>query len=393
MIVGIDGNEANIEKRVGVNTYAFELLWGMWKLQDEWKNEHRLIVFLKNEPRGDMPKETPYFRYVVIGGSGAWILTKLVPYLLKNKKVCDVFFSPSHYVPPMVPIPRICSIMDLGYLKFSGQFRKKDFWQLKVWTAMSIFVSKAVFAISNSTKDDIVRHYPFAKGKIYVTPLAYDSAKFNLSISKKDVRRVGSRYSIVHDYVLYLGTLKPSKNIEGLISAFHALKLQIPRTNKQISNLKLVIAGKKGWMYETIFEKVKSLGLTDDVIFTDFIPEEDKPGLIAGAKVFVLPSFWEGFGLDVLNAMASGVPVVASNVGSLPEVVGTAGVLVDPKDIDSMATGMKKVLLAPKEKYNRMVMEGLSQAKKFSWEKTARETLKVVTNSKNLITSNKQKYK
>lgn len=382
MIIGIDGNEANIEKKVGVNTYAFELLWNLWKLQDEWKNEHKLIVFLKNEPRGDMPKETPQFRYEVLKGGGAWILTKLVPYLRRNKKACNVFFSPSHYVPLFVSIPRYCSIMDLGYLKYTAQFQKKDFWQLKIWSAISIFVSKGIFAISNSTKDDIVRHYPSAKGKIYVTPLAYDNTKFNLSISEKDVRRVGSRYSIVHDYVLYLGTLKPSKNIEGLISAFHALKLQIPRTNKQINDLTLVIAGKKGWMYESIFEKVKSLGLEKDVVFTDFISEDDKPGLIAGAKVFVLPSFWEGFGLDVLNAMAAGVPVVVSNIGSLPEVVDGAGVLVDPESVDSIAAGIKEVLLAPTAKYNSIAEAGVAQAKKFSWEKTARETLEIITNVK-----------
>lgn len=373
MIIGIDGNEANVENRVGVNTYAYELLWNLWKLQDEWKNEHSLIVYLKDEPRSDLPKQTGFFRYKIISGKGAWILTKLTPSLFFDKPRCNVFFSPSHYTSPLAPMPRVCSVMDLGYLEFSGQFRKKDFWQLKVWTAISIFVSKSVFAISNSTKRDIVRHYPFAKNKIYVTPLAHDPERFNLSISQKDVRRIKGRHSIVSDYILYLGTLKPSKNLEGLVKAFSSIK------NEEVGT-KLVIAGKKGWMYESVFKKVKELKLEDDVIFTDFVPEKDKPGLIAGAKVFVLPSFWEGFGLDVLSAMAAGVPVVASNVGSLPEVVGDAGVLVDPKDTDSIAEGLKKVLFASEAKYNSMREAGLNQAKKFSWEKTARETLKVITN-------------
>ncbi len=372
MIIGIDGNEANIKNRVGVNTYSYELLWNLWRLQDEWKNNHKLIVFLKNEPMGDLPKETQSFKYEVIKGGGAWILTKLIPSLYKNKNICDVFFSPSHYAPPIAPMPKYCSIMDLGYLEFSGQFKKKDIWQLKVWSAISIFISKGVFAISNSTKEDIVRHYPSARGKVHVTPLAYDSKIFNLSINREDVRRIGSRHSIVSDYVLYLGTLKPSKNIEGLIEAFSKIK-------DVKKDLKLVIAGKKGWMFESIFEKVKKLGLEDKVTFTDFVSEEDKPALIAGAKVFVLPSFWEGFGLDVLNAMASGVPVVASNVGSLPEVVGDAGILIDPNNIESIALGIKEVLLASETKYNNMKEKGIAQAKKFSWEKTARETLRVLT--------------
>jgi glycosyltransferase involved in cell wall biosynthesis len=354
---------------VGVNTYAFELVWSLWKLQDEWKNTHILIVYLRSEPREDMPREMECFKYKVLKGGGVWILSKLVPHLLINKEKCGVFFSPSHYIPPIAPMPRVCSIMDLGYLEYTGQFRKKDFWQLKVWSAISISISKAVLAISNSTKKDIVRHYPRASKKIYVTPLAYDPTKFNSGISDKDVRRVRDRYSIVSDYVLYLGTLKPSKNIEGLLEAFTG-----------ITGANLVIAGKKGWLYEPIFEKVKKLSLEDRVIFTDFVEEADKPALIKGAKLFVLPSFWEGFGLDALNAMACGVPVVVSNVGSLPEVVGNAGVLIDPNSVESIASGLKEILLAPKAKYNEFVRRGLIQAKKFSWEKTAKETLKVLEN-------------
>jgi glycosyltransferase involved in cell wall biosynthesis len=373
MIIGIDGNEANVEQKVGVNTYAFELLWNLWKLQDEWKKDHKLIVFLKNDPRGDMPPKTEFFTYKVLEGKKLWIISKLMPYLYKEGRACNVFFSPSHYIPPFAPMPRFCSIMDLGYLEFSGQFQKKDFWQLKMWSAISIFISKGIFAISNSTKDDIVRHYPSVKGKVHVTYLAYDSSKFNLSISQKDVRRVGTRHSIVSDYVLYLGTLKPSKNIDGLIRAFGIIKNKFP-------GITLVIAGKKGWMYESIFEKVKSLKLEKDVIFTDFISEEEKPALIKGARVFVIPSFWEGFGLDALNAMACGVPVVASNAGSLPEVVGEAGVLIDPKNTDNLAKGIIKVLSMNKTDYNSIVEKGLSQAEKFSWEKTARETLRVLTN-------------
>ena len=104
------------------------------------------------------------------------------------------------------------------------------------------------------------------------------------------MRRVKNRYSIVTDYVLFISTLKPSKNIEGLIDAFSNLSSRYP-------NLSLVIAGKKGWMYESIYKKVKELGLEKNVIFTDFLPDDEKPALIAGSKAFVLPSFWEGFGI------------------------------------------------------------------------------------------------
>ncbi|HET7098902.1 MAG TPA: glycosyltransferase family 1 protein [Patescibacteria group bacterium] len=371
MIIGIDGNEANVKNRVGVNMYAFKLIWNLWKLQGEWESRHRLIVYLKNEPLPDLPKETQNFKYKIVSGGGLWIVTKLIPNLFFSRPMPDIFFSPSHYVPFLSPTPTICSIMDLGYLEYTGQFTKKDFWQLKLWTAISIFVSKSIIAISNSTKNEIVRHYPFSNNKIYITHLASDISERDMNISPADVRRIKNRYSIVDDYVLYIGTLKPSKNIEGLIEAFS--KINIPS-----SKIQLVIAGKKGWLYETIIEKVKSLKLEDKVIFTDYISEEDKSILRKGAKVFVQPSFWEGFGIDTLSAMAVGVPVVASNAGSLPEVVGNAGILVDPYNTDSIAGGIKEVLLASTSKYNSMVKAGEAQANKFSWEKCARETLKIL---------------
>ncbi|KKQ91787.1 MAG: Glycosyl transferase group 1 [Microgenomates group bacterium GW2011_GWC1_39_7b] len=371
MIIGIDGNEANIEKRVGINEYAFQILWNLQKLQEKEENPHKLIVYLKNDPRSDMPKETQNFKYKVIPSVGIWVMTKLIPNLLFDPARPDIFFSPSHYVPMFAPIPKVCSIMDLGYLEYTGQFQKKDFWQLKVWSAISILVSKSVIAISNSTKKDIVRHYPFSKEKVYVTYLGFDPKRFNPDISEKDVRRVKNRYSIVDDYVLYLGTLKPSKNIEGLIDAFS-------RIRNTRYGIKLVIAGKKGWLFDSIYKKVSELKLKDKIIFTDFVSDEDKPALIKGAKVFVLPSFWEGFGLDAVNAMACGVPVVASGVGSLPEVVGNGGILVNPTDAESIASGILEVINASTAKYNSMIARGLAQAKKFSWEKTARETLRIL---------------
>jgi len=372
MIIGVDGNEANIEKRVGVNVYAFELLWSIWKLRKEWVKKHRLIVYLKNKPLADMPPGVEGYQYRVIPGGGLWILTKLVPRLMFGREERPkVFFSPSHYIPPFAPMPKVCSIMDIGYLEFSGQFKKRDYWQLRLWSAISILLSKAVISISQSTKRDIVRHYPSLSGKIFVTPLAYDKQKYNTRVPLEDVESVKRRYTIVGEYILFLGTLKPSKNVEGLLKAFGSVRDMFP-------GIKLVIAGKKGWLFDPIFEKTKKLGLEKDVVFTGYVSEEDKPALVKGAKVFVLPSYWEGFGLDVLSAMACGVPVVVSDAGSLPEVAGSAGIPVDPKSPESICGGIIKVLSADSVGYNRLIEAGLERVKKFSWEKTAKETLKVI---------------
>jgi glycosyltransferase involved in cell wall biosynthesis len=328
---------------------------------------------LKNLPEKDMPEESENFKYRVLKGGKAWIIRKLTLHLILNPEKLDVFFSPSHYVPLFSKVPRICSIMDLGYLEFSGQFKKTDFWQLKLWTAYSIFVSKAIIAISNGTKKDIVRHYPFAQGKIHVTHLSFDDEVVDTKVITNDVRRIKNKYSIVGDYILYLGTLKPSKNIEGLIRAFRLLTMDSVLSTR----VKLVITGKKGWLYEPIFALVRKLRLNKDVILTDFVPEKDKIVLLKGAKLFVLPSFWEGFGIDVVNAMAVGVPVVVSNRGSLPEIVGQAGIVIDPASLESIAQGLKKVLSMSDLEYNKLIKDGQSQAQKFSWEKTARKTMQL----------------
>ncbi len=374
MIIGIDGNEANIEHRVGVNVYAFELLTIISKLQENWKNKYTIIVYLKRDPLPDMPKETENFKYKILSGGKIWILTRLTPYLLPNPDKLNIFFTPSHYLPPILSIPTVCSIMDLGFLKFSEQFKKYDFWQLKYWTARSLHVAKRVIAISESTKKDILRHYPNLSVKIDVTHLAYDKTKFNLKISNKDVRLVKEKYHIRKNYILFLSTLKPSKNIEGLIEAFNLVR-------KDFKDLSLVITGKKGWLFESIYEKVKKLNLESKVIFTDFIQEDDKPALIKGAKLFCLPSFWEGFGLDVLNAMACGVPCVLSDRGSLPEVGGKLALYVDPQNPNSIAMEIKKVLSMKKVEYNKLSKNSAKWAQKFDWEKTAKETLIVLENA------------
>lgn len=373
MKIGIDGNEANIENRVGVNKYAFKIIHELYILNENKPNPDSLIVYLKNPVLPDMPKETKNFRYKVLGGGSLWVITKLTPYLLLNPEKIDVLFSPSHYVPPFLTIPRVFSIMDLGYLEFTGQFTKMVFWQLKYWTAISIFVSKQVLTISESSKQDIVRHYPWASKKVAVTPLSHDLSEKDFKISENDVRRVKNKYSIVHDYILYVGTLKPSKNVEGLIAAFSKLKYNKP--------LQLVIAGKKGWMYTEMFKLVKKLGVQDSVVFTDYVDDSDKMALRKGAKIFVQPSFWEGFGIDTLSCMTMGVPVVASNVGSLSEVIGKAGVIIDPYSINDIVRGISKVLKMNQKEYNDLVRLGIEQAKKFSWQKCAELTMESIKNA------------
>lgn len=363
MIIGIDGNEANLAQRVGVNQYAAELLNALEKLPDSKKHEY--IIYVDTEPHEHLPPPRPGWRYII--GKGGF-LGKVTRLWFADPRP-DIYFAPTHYLPPFSPVPMVMSIMDLGYLRFPTQFTKRDLLQLKYWTEWSLRIAKKVIAISESTKNEILSHYPWAEKKVEVTLLGYDRTKYRFPILDSRVKKTKEKYGIRGDYVVYIGTLKPSKNVEGLLNSFAKLRGL---------DLSLVIAGGKGWLFESIFKKVQELGIENKVIFTDFVTEEKKVDLLAGAKCLVSPSFTEGFGIHVLEAMATGCPVVVSKAGSLPEVVGDTGILVDPQDTDSIARGIGFVVSLPASKYNQLRGAVLKQAQEFSWVKTAQQTLKIL---------------
>jgi glycosyltransferase involved in cell wall biosynthesis len=358
MLIGIDANEANVTRRVGVNQYAFDLLHTLNRLD----LGHDFTIYLKEPPSLDMPPEKKNWEYRFIPFPKFWTQTRLPWDLFTHFPRPDVFFTPSHYAPRFSPVPTVISIMDLGFLKSPDQFTHKDFNQLKNWTAYSAKNAAKIIAISEYTKKDILNVYHRRPEDVVVTLPGYDMQLF------KPTRNPGvlEKYGIHKSYILFIGSLKPSKNIEGLIRAFS--RLDEP-------DLDLVITGKKGWLYDRIFQLVSKLKIKKEVIITGFVPETDVPVLMSSAKAFVLPSFYEGFGIPVLEAMACGVPVVVSDVASLPEVAGTAGIYVKPADIESITAGIKTALGPGREKY---IKQGFIRAACFDWERTAKETISVL---------------
>lgn len=376
IIIGIDGNEANIKNRVGSNVYAFQILENIWRIR---KNDLKFKIFLKDSPLSDLPRETQWWQYKVLGPGFLWTQWRL-PLALRKEKL-DVFFSPGHYGPSFSPVPLVVSVLDVSYLRFPSQFRLQDLWQLRILTKRSVSQASRILTISQASKNDIMEYYGVDSDRIIVTYPGLNS-KFQMtnfkSIPNDKFQMIKNKYKISGDYFIFVGTLQPRKNLIRLIEAFEGLKDK---------DLQLVIVGKKGWLYEEIFEKVKDLGLEKQVIFTGFVPDEELPYLIKGAIALILVSLYEGFGLPVAEAMSLGVPVVTSNVSSLPEIAGKAGILVDPYKIEEIAQGMEEVIDLYRnkpEEYKKMVEKGLEQAKKFSWEKCAQETLKVLKEAANV---------
>ena len=222
-----------------------------------------------------------------------------------------------------------------------------------------------IIAVSQSTKDDLIEHLGIADERISVVYEGIDHSLF----------RPVSQRIYKYPYILFVGSEQPRKNFTTLLKAFSQLK-----SEPEFKKLKLVKIGKAGGrgvdFRSQTMGVVESLHLSNEVIFTDFVPEADLPAYYSGAEVFVLPSLYEGFGFPVVEAMACGCPVITSNTSSLPEVVGKAGIMVDPHNADSLAQAMRHVL-TDSELSNNMISRGLKQSKKFSWEKAAEQTLEV----------------
>lgn len=368
MLIGIDGNEANVEKKVGISEYVYELLLQFNKMQVA---NVEFEIFLKNSPRDDLPPEGDNWHYHVFGPRKLWTQFALPLRLYITKNRPDVFFSPGHYAPRFSPVPQVISIMDLAFFHFPEYFTRKDLAQLRNWTAYSVNKADAVITISNASKDDIIEQYTIPKEKIYVI---YPGIKEGLALQQSvyAMNELKAKYSLSDKYILFVGTLQPRKNILRLIEAFSILSRK-----RAFSDTDLVIVGKKGWSYEEILQAPQKFAVADRVKFLDFVPDEDLPLLYRHAQCFVLPSLYEGFGLPVLEAMKYNCPVITSNVSSLPEAGGDAAVYVDPLSVDDIAEKLEKVL-SDKNLRNQLIEKGRKQIQKFSWEKAANETLKIL---------------
>lgn len=373
MKIGIDGNEANQKNRVGVGQFAYSVLREI----ERFDKKNSFVVYLKNSPLPDMPQARNGWQYKIFGPGKLWTQIALPFKLFTQIIKLDVFFTPSHYAPRFSPCPTVISIMDLWHHRHPEQFAKKDLYQLTKWESYSVKKAAKIIAISEFTKKEILKFYRYPEEKIVVAYPGYTKYKLPAcrqagQVTSNKLQTLKNKHKIVGDYLLYLGTLQPKKNIEGLIKAFGLLN----------TDIKLVIAGKKGWLFEKIFSLVKELKLEGSVVFTGFVEEEEKPYLITGAKAFILPSFYEGFGIPAAEAMSLGVPVILSKEGSLPEVGGNAAVYFDPYQVKDIVKEMEKVLSLNKEGLDEIIKEGKRQAEKFSWKACARRILETLEDVK-----------
>lgn len=280
----------------------------------------------------------------------------------------DVIHGPGYSTPALGRCARVVTIHDMQYAHFPDIYPRGQYLFFRLFIPLSAKTSTAVITDAESTRADVQRFLSIPAQKITAIPLAPDP-RFARPPAAATVEAIRARYNLPQKYILTVSSFRPQKNTLRLIEAFHRLKQErFPH--------KLVLVGRKLSPFSQVQQLVERLNLAGDVLVTGYLPDDDLPPIYAGADLFAFPSYFEGFGIPVLEAMACGVPVVLARAASLPEVGGEAGLYVDPYSVDDIAAGMRRVL-SDSALAGALSQQGLARARTFSWERTARETLAV----------------
>jgi glycosyltransferase involved in cell wall biosynthesis len=263
------------------------------------------------------------------------------------------------------------SIHDLSFEHLPQTFNRRSRTQLRLTVRHTARRATRILTLSEHTRRDIIETYGVTSERVTAIPLAAP-AHFGPVNNEKELQRVRHIYGIDGDYILCVSSIQPRKNLPRLVRAFASL-----RNKRRAGTLpKLVLVGKCAWLYDETLRALQETGMEDSVILTGYVPQSDLPALYSGAVCFVYPSYFEGFGLPPLEAMKCGAPTIVGNNTSLPEVVGDAGLLIDPYDISAIAAAIER-LIDDSDFRRQLTVKGLARARMFDWHETARQTLDI----------------
>lgn len=273
--------------------------------------------------------------------------------------------------PPFCPCPVVVSIHDLSFEHLPHTFHRRSRMQLRLTVRNSAKRAARILTLSEHTRSDIIDTYGIEPSRITAIPLAAPR-HFNPVEDNRELQRVRHNYGIDGKYILSVGSIQPRKNLARLVNAYASLRGKYAENELP----KLVLVGKRAWLYGETLRALEQTGLARSVILTGYVPESDLPALYSGALCFVYPSYFEGFGLPPLEAMKCGAPVIVGNQTSLPEVVGNAALKVDPFDVTAIAGAIEN-LINDSDLRRELSVKGRSRAEEFDWQETARRTLQI----------------
>ncbi len=362
MIIGIDASRATYAERTGTENYSLFLIRALLNLE----TEHRFRLYFNSAPEPHLfAAERAELRIIPL--PRLWTHLRLS--LEMTTRAPDVLFVPAHVLPLVHPRHSTVTVHDLGYIYYPEAHTRWDRWYLQWSTFHNVRHARHVIADSQATKRDLMKCFGSAPDRIHVIYPGYDRA-FAPVCDPSRLAAVRERYGLPSQYAIHVGTYQPRKNLSILLDAFAAVA-------EQRAELHLALVGKRGWLYEPLFAQTQRLGLEQRIHFTDYASRADLPALLTAARVFLLPSLYEGFGLPVLEAMACGTPVICSNASSLPEVAGDAALLVDPHEPSAWAEALGRVLDDDQLRAT-LARKGLQRVAHFSWEQCAQQTLWVL---------------
>lgn len=270
----------------------------------------------------------------------------------------DVFHAPVNVLPPRLPCASVVTVMDLAFVHYPQYFRPARRIYQRTFTRRSVRRATLVATLAESTRRDLIERFHAPADRVRVVYPAIDT-DYQPVTDPHVLDEFRARHNLPAHYLLFLGTLEPRKNLLTLVEAYARLRALDENAPH------LVLAGGKGWYYQSLFERVQALGLERHITFAGYVSREEQPLWYAGADVFIYPSVYEGFGLPIAEALACGTPTITSNVSSMPEAGGTVAVQVNPTDPDGLAHAMRRVLADPTAR-ERALIDGPGWTRRFS---------------------------
>lgn len=365
MKIGIDARAAKWYRGTGIGTYSYQLIHSLNKID----NYNDYLLFVPEDCKLDIPfQENFHIKNIKQDNQNNFWNEVNIPNKLTDKYM-DIYHVPQNGIglPTTKNCPFVITLHDIIPYRMPDTVGDQ---YLKIFNEKLpniIPLCDGIITVSEYSKEDIIKAFNFPREKIYVTYLASEDIykPYDKILSKSIIEK---NYSITGDYILYIGGFSPRKNILGLLDSFSLL---LPKLKKDI---KLVIAGSKGKSYDMYKKRAQSLHIEDKVVFPGFISMDHIPFIYNACELFVYPSFYEGFGLPPIEAMACGVPVIASNVTSIPEIVKDSTLLVNPYDINDLSEKMYDALL-DNDLRQCLISKGLKRTSALTWEHTATATL------------------
>lgn len=336
----------------GISKYSYKLAEAIMK------NNKNVDVLCRKDMVGNFENKERLIS-IDVSKSSDRIIKEQVK-LLKLYKNYDIVHFLDYATPALYKGKKIATIHDMAMHTMKDKYTKGQVLTKTILLKNTIKHADKLICISEFTKKELLKYYPDVdERKIEV---AYNGFEYNeIELNEEEEKKILNKFNINKEYLLFVGTLSPHKNIERLVEAFNQIK-------KQGHNYQLVICGKKGWLYEDIFKKVKQLGLEREVIFTGYVTDEELETLYKNTKLFVFPSLYEGFGFPPIEAMARNVPVLTSREGALPEVVGDAAILCDAYNTISITENIIKII-QNESLMRKLVGKGKERSNYFSWNK------------------------